>query len=229
MFADCEGSSFLSQRGTSGERIEERGFPKNAPPLPEQLGLGHTAQKLDAEPSGARQELAAARGELDGVIAGIRRFIAAEKNDDRTADLAGVLHALAQRALAGTAARIEACCDPGASARLSDNQAVQLANIAREALSTSLRHARPSQVRITLRSEAGAVRLEVSDDGIGFHRPSQKCGVGLTSMTARTREIGGTLDLQSAPGKGTRVVVHVPASATVPIAAGWPKDEPNET
>ena len=95
---------------------------------------------------------------------------------------------------------------------LSGDQSVQLANITREALSNSLRHAKPRHLTVTLRSDRETVTLEVSDDGMGFDPAApRRSGVGLSSITARTQEMRGTLDIQSAPGKGTRIIVHVPA------------------
>src|SRR6185436_16637043 len=111
-----------------------------------QLGLGHTVEKLEAEPAKARREFSAVRRELDDVIAEIRRFITAEAGTDKKVDFCGVLHALVDRLRAGTTADIALRCDQGASQRLTGDQAVQLANIAREALSNSLRHAKPQHV-----------------------------------------------------------------------------------
>lgn len=177
-----------------------------------QLGLGHTTQKLAAEPENAQKDLSTARKELDAVIAEIRRFILAEERAEQEADLSSVLRAMVERTRVTASAELELHCDPDASGRLTGDQAVQLANIAREALSNSLRHARPQQVQIALRSEPKAVCLEISDDGAGFDPQSQVRGVGLTSMAARAQEMGGTLDIQSAPGRGTRVRVRVPAA-----------------
>lgn len=186
-----------------------------------QLGLGHTVEKLEAAPAHARSELSAVRREMDTVIAEIRQFITAGAEAERAVDFGAVLHALAQRARSGTAARIALHCDPGAVARLTEDQAVHLANLTREALSNALRHGRPQRVDIALREEAAAVVLEIADDGAGFEPaeipPSTAAsprGVGLTSMRARVQEVGATLEIQSAPGQGTRVVVRVP----VPLA-----------
>jgi len=177
-----------------------------------QLGLNHTAQKIDADPAKSRNELSAVRGELDSVIAEIRRFITSEETAGKDVDLQRVLSALAERARARTSARIEVHCDSAAAARLSAAHAVQLANIAREALSNSLRHANPQKVELALRAGEQEIRFEVSDDGIGFDPQSPTPGVGLTSMAARAREIGGTLDIQSSPGHGTRIMVRIPVS-----------------
>ena len=179
-----------------------------------QLGLGHTLEKLEAEPANARREFSAVRRELDTVIAEIRQFITAEAETEKPVDFSAVLHSLVQRVRNGTAAQIALHCDPGASGRLTSDRAVQLANITREALSNSLRHGKPQRVEIALRSARETVTLEISDDGTGFDpKAPGRSGVGLVSMTARTQEIGGTLDIQSTPGRGTRVVVRIPASA----------------
>jgi signal transduction histidine kinase len=179
-----------------------------------QLGLGHTIDKLREKPAHARSELSSARRELDGVIAEIRQFITAEGGRQKSVDLSAVLEAMVQRGRQGASAKVDLVCDPEASKSLTGNQAVQLANIAREVFSNSLRHGKPQRISIALRcSIPGAVLLEVFDDGIGFDpKAPTRSGVGLVSIAARTQEIGGTLELESAPGKGTRVVVRIPAS-----------------
>lgn len=178
-----------------------------------QLGLGHTVEKLEADPAKAGRGLSAVRRELDTVIAEIRQFITAEAGADRSVDFGAVLHALVERARNGTTAQLDLQCDPGASERLASDQAVQLANITREALSNSLRHGRPQRVEIALRSDGETVVLEISDDGTGFDpKAPGRSGVGLASMTARAKEMGGALDIQSVPGKGTRIAVRVPTA-----------------
>jgi signal transduction histidine kinase len=178
-----------------------------------QLGLGHTVEKLEAEPAKARREFSAVRRELDAVIAEIRQFITTEAEVEKPVDFSAVLQSLVQRARNGTKAQIALHCDPKASERLTGDRAVQLANIAREALSNSLRHANPQRVEVALRSDGETVVLEVSDDGTAFdtNRSARK-GIGLSNMAARAREMGGPSEVRSAPGEGTRVVVRVPAS-----------------
>jgi len=184
-----------------------------------QLGLGHTIKKLEADPGKAGRELSAMREELDTVIAEIRQFITAETEGDKPVDFSAVLDALVQRARAGTTAQMALRCEPGVADRLTAAQAVQLANIAREALSNSLRHGKPQAVTITLRAERENVVLEISDDGAGFDSKSPNgSGIGLASMLSRTQEAGGKLEVQSSPGKGTRIVVRVPAFSCEPIA-----------
>ncbi len=194
-----------------------------------QLGLDHMVQEIEAEPGKARRELSAVRRELDAVIAEIRQFITAEAGADQNVAFSAVLQALVQRGRTGTTAQLVLNCDSGASERLTVDQAVHLANIAREALSNSLRHAKPQRVEIALRLKQEAVVLEISDDGAGFDpKVLGRSGVGLTSMTTRAQEMGGTLDIQSSPGKGTRVVVRVPALSPEPMGAEGPGDSTDE-
>jgi signal transduction histidine kinase len=182
-----------------------------------QLGLGHTLNKLVGEPAKAGGELSALRDELDAVIVEIRQFITTEATANEPVDFCAVLDALMQRARAGSTAELALRCDAAASARLSDDQAVQLANIAREALSNSLRHAQPRRVEVALRGDDESVILEIADDGTGFdsHSPARS-GVGLASMSARAREMGGTFEIESASGTGTRVAVRIPVEAPEP-------------
>ena len=183
-----------------------------------QLGLGHTAEKIQADPGKVGRKLSAARAELDAVIAEIRQFITAEAGSGQAVDFSAVLQALIQRARGGTTAEITLRTETEAAARLTGDQSVQLANITREALSNSLRHGQPTRVKIALRLNADTVHLEVTDDGAGFDPTAPgRSGVGLTSMLTRAREMRGTWHIQSAPGKGACITVRVPVAPRDPL------------
>lgn len=195
-----------------------------------QLGLGHTAQRLRSEPAHAGSELSAVRREINGVIGEIRQFITAETAGEpqREIDLRAVLQTLVTRASGGTTASIKLECDPTAARQVTPDQAVQLANIAREALSNALRHGRPRTVSLGLRLEGTFVVLEIADDGVGFDPPAHRgAGLGLVSMTTRATESGGTLEVNSSPGHGARIVVRLPVE---PPEATEPESlEPRES
>jgi signal transduction histidine kinase len=89
----------------------------------------------------------------------------------------------------------------------------ELYRIALEALNNALKHARASQVTVSLRCEDDRVALEIRDDGIGFDPAigRESGGVGLRSMAERAARMGGTLDIDSTPGGGTAVTVRVRA------------------
>lgn len=79
-----------------------------------------------------------------------------------------------------------------------------------EALQNVVKHGGSSTgARITLRQN-GALEFEVSDDGDGFDQRWVQAGAGLRNMRDRVESLGGTLVVQSAPGRGTRVRGTVP-------------------
>lgn len=85
-----------------------------------------------------------------------------------------------------------------------------LFRIAQEALTNVARHAQASQVTVTLERVDGGIRLVIADDGVGFDPAvRRRGGWGLMTMRERAEAVGGRLRLDSAPGKGTRVVVEV--------------------
>jgi signal transduction histidine kinase len=82
--------------------------------------------------------------------------------------------------------------------------------IGQEALTNIARHAQARNCWINLETDS-ELCLEISDDGRG--RPAQRhSGVGLASMRERAEELGGTFLIESPPGQGVRVVVHLPLS-----------------
>ena len=86
--------------------------------------------------------------------------------------------------------------------------------IAQEALSNVARHAAASRVVVTLSYLGDAVTLDVDDDGVGFDgqpRPRVDGGFGLPGMRERIAAAGGTLAIESVPGRGTTIAASVPA------------------
>lgn len=188
-----------------------------------QLGLLNTARRVERESPNAAADLAAARTGLDAVIAELRQFIlhqgSAEPKAART-NLADVLHALAQRPHVHQQTQVEIECDPVAAQRVSPRQAVQLANIAREALSNALRHASASRVALRLSQGPAEVRLEIEDNGRGFDpNQARTAGQGLANMQRRAEEEGGALTITSQPDAGTRLAVALPVQAEEPSPA----------
>jgi PAS domain S-box-containing protein len=90
--------------------------------------------------------------------------------------------------------------------------ALCLFRVTQEALRNAALHARARTVKVSLRTLEGGLELAVRDDGAGFvpalqrERPS----LGLASMRERVRLLEGELDIESAPGHGTTILVWVP-------------------
>lgn len=99
---------------------------------------------------------------------------------------------------------------------------VALLRTAQSALANIRTHAQAHHVVVSLTDATDAVRLDVVDDGVGFdatgwnaRERSRGGGYGLRSMRARLRELGGELDVESAPGDGAALSASVPLGAEV--------------
>jgi signal transduction histidine kinase len=84
-----------------------------------------------------------------------------------------------------------------------------LYRIAQEALANVARHSHARRVDVSLAYNLDSVQLSVADDGCGFE-VNTKHGMGLRSIRERVSSIHGTVQIQSAPGHGTRLLVQVP-------------------
>jgi signal transduction histidine kinase len=95
--------------------------------------------------------------------------------------------------------------------RLSPKVEEGLYRIAQEALNNALKHSQADHVAVHLYFNSRLVRLEVADDGLGFEPDTARehGGFGLRNMEERATRLGGTLAVESCPGKGTLVRVEV--------------------
>ncbi len=100
-------------------------------------------------------------------------------------------------------------CEPG-----SGLPAQFCGRIIQEALTNARRHARASLVRVSVRQVAGGLEGLVSDDGVGFDADrmdlSGPCHFGLRGFRLRAELLGGSVDINSRPGQGTRVRFFLP-------------------
>jgi two-component system NarL family sensor kinase len=88
---------------------------------------------------------------------------------------------------------------------------VGLYRIAQEALQNALRHAAASRILIRLESSLDKIRLTIEDDGRGFAVDGAAASrFGLVGMRERARLLGGSFQIESSPGDGTRVTAEVP-------------------
>jgi len=82
--------------------------------------------------------------------------------------------------------------------------------VTQESLANVARHSQANRVDISLMYNGGTVQLSVADDGRGFDMGLKGHGLGLRSIRERVSSIHGTVQFQSAPGQGTRIIVQVP-------------------
>jgi PAS domain S-box-containing protein len=124
----------------------------------------------------------------------------------------GLVSALTKQA-AATQARhelivlTELCDEPG----LPLHSKQELYRIAQEAMHNTVKHAHASQVVLRLEQAVDEVVLEIRDNGVGFDTTASFPGhLGLHSMRERVTNLGGTFEIVSEQGKGTRICVRIP-------------------
>lgn len=82
----------------------------------------------------------------------------------------------------------------------------------REGVLNAVRHARATEIRLSVGRGPAGYRAQLSDNGVGF-TPAATAGgnhYGLKGMKERVGNLGGTLDLESAPGAGTKITIAIP-------------------
>lgn len=125
----------------------------------------------------------------------------------------------------GLAVRFNADASPQP---LDDDVRVLLFQAVNELLVNVVKHAQAHNLEISMRREGGNLKVEVGDDGVGFQVPQtgpargEPCGFGLFSIRERLRPCGGLLEVHSASGAGTHIIL------TVPLAAGAPADDAHD-
>jgi signal transduction histidine kinase len=116
--------------------------------------------------------------------------------------------------------------------RLPEEVHIALYRIAQEALNNVVKHARASQVTLTLEcvegceDEQSSVELRISDNGCGFNaRHILPDHLGLGIMRERAQAIGATLHVISSPRQGTQVIVLWPAEEEEPDSEEFDLEE----
>jgi PAS domain S-box-containing protein len=107
--------------------------------------------------------------------------------------------------------------------RLASEIETTLYRIAQEALNNIAKHARAGHVEIILERRSDHVSLIVVDDGVGFDLAAmsdERRGFGLLGMQERAALVGANLEIESAPGEGTTILVRMPTApvTTVPLS-----------
>ena len=102
--------------------------------------------------------------------------------------------------------------------KLNNSKRTVLFRVAQSALNNVAQHARASEAEVDIRKFPGNIRMEIQDNGIAFNpdrillaaRPRR---LGLVSMRERVEMVGGDFAVESTPGQGTTIRVHIPFSA----------------
>ena len=173
------------------------------------LRLRTAAAVVPPELGEVHQELASAGTELDEVLGelrelsrGIHPAILSEGG------LGPALRTLARRSVVPVELEV------ATEGRLPERVEVTAYYVVAEALTNVAKHARASLVQVEVAASDGRVRLDVRDDGVGGADPAS--GSGLVGLRDRVAATGGTLRVDSRPGRGTSLLVELPLDAGRP-------------
>jgi signal transduction histidine kinase len=154
-------------------------------------GVGHAIERL--------------QGEIDALRGLVRELRPAALDE---LGLGPAIEGLAERA--GRHDGVEVEIDVGLHGRPPADVETAVYRIVQEALNNAVRHADARHVRVAVRTEPGALRADVTDDGGGFDPAAPTDGFGLAGMRERVALLGGELALESSPA-GTHVAAVLPA------------------
>jgi len=189
------------------------------------LHLEQAAAELGAQPDAAGTRLATVMNELNRITGDIRSTIFDLRSGElETRDAEAIVLAVADELQAHTLVALDVRAEGPVRPRLAPEQAEHLRHLVTEAFSNVLRHARASTVRVRMTCGARRFSLEIRDDGAGFD-PAVAAGrgrhgraQGLDNIRRRAELLGGTVAIESAPGRGTRLTLTMPVP-TVPRAS----------
>ena len=168
------------------------------------------AEAVVDDPDEIRQRLGGAVASIDGVISDLRSYIFGLRPSDLgDRHLERALRELVESV--GRSASVETSIelDPQAARALA-SRAATILQAAREATSNAVRHSDARSLLLRFCVCDDGVVLEIIDDGHGFDPDAQDGrGHGLGNLKARAESLGGSLEIDSAPGHGTTVRIRV--------------------
>ncbi|MDX1416903.1 MAG: 7TM-DISM domain-containing protein [Candidatus Promineifilaceae bacterium] len=161
----------------------------------------------DKDPQVARYDSERISLILRGALAEMRSLLLELRSDERyNQSLGQLLTTLAEIGQSRSRSKIAVVAADDVELPRAVNMAFY--RIAREALNNVINHARATQIEISLFQDRDQVELHIEDNGIGFDPQKVPDGhLGIAIMTERAIQIGGDLQIKSAPGKGTAVIV----------------------
>lgn len=213
-----ESRLLLRELAAHHEAVREREKASIAREVHDELGQVLTAMKI--ETSVCQMELAEALPEQAQRLSGLKKLIDQTLKISRNVVTAlrppaldlGLLPALewlTQRVEERLQLKCAVEIDPEVQ-NIDEARGVILFRIVQEALTNVARHAKASWVQIRIKQGAGGLTLLVEDNGCGFDPESISKTFGLVGIRERVWMLRGELEIDSAPGAGTRIIVTIP-------------------
>jgi signal transduction histidine kinase len=178
------------------------------------LSLESVDRRTNAEPEVA-QRLQQCISELRRLNQEVRTYLRELEPDEiQRQSFQDALGQMLDTGPAGPDVTVVRQLDQAAVTSIGPHQAIEVLNIVREAISNAVHHGRARSIVIRAERDATTVALAVQDDGRGFMTGnSEGGGHGLANMRARAMGMGGSLRVESAPGKGSRVLLLLPVAS----------------
>ncbi len=173
------------------------------------VGLSLQAQTLKVADPEVREALEANVASLDEAIAALRRFIfelPTEAPTDIRSDLREVITALTGP-YDDVSVEVSYTGDLDA---LTPTVCKDVRQFVSEAVSNALRHSGSDRITVRVDGRPDRLVIEVTDHGSGFDPETAVWGLGLANLQSRAHRAGGTLDIDSEPGKGTTLRASLP-------------------
>jgi ligand-binding sensor domain-containing protein/signal transduction histidine kinase len=194
------------------ERALERERTRIARDLHDDLGsrLSHIAMMADA--SAAADPEARIAGAARAAVQTMDELVwAVNARNDTVENFAYYVAQYAEEHVIGAGLRCRLELPPDLPPRpLAADMRRHLYLAVKEAINNALKHAGASEIRLSLRIDTHALAVEVADDGRGLPEAIDATGNGLKNFRERMDAAGGTLEVASAPGQGTRLTFTVP-------------------
>ena len=214
----------LAAFAAEASAVREQEKARVARELHDELAQSLTALKMDtmwvrdslsSDPAMALEKLAGMLAMLDDSIAATRR-IAADLRPLLLDDLGlpPAIEWLTQNFMQRSGVACE--LDMDEALELHEPYATAVFRIVQESLANVAKHANATEVEVVVARTAGEVTLRINDNGAGFQPggPRKLKSLGLAGMRERAHLLKGTLDIDSAPGAGTRVEARIPLGRT---------------
>jgi PAS domain S-box-containing protein len=215
----------LRELAAAANSVREQEKSRIARELHDELAQALTALKMDVAWTRERlapgqdalaAKLAAMQELLDSTVAATRR-ISADLRPLMLDDLglAPAAEWLVQNFRQRTGIQCELAIGAG-ELELDDERATAVFRILQESLTNVARHAQASQVEVNLDKTDHEVLLSVHDNGQGFSTatPRKRGSFGLMGLRERAQLLGGSVEIDSAPGEGTTIEVRIPLPET---------------
>jgi signal transduction histidine kinase len=171
------------------------------------MDLGMARAKLETDPAAAtalvgeaHEEAKRALAELRDLARGIHPAVLADRGLD------AAISALAARSPVPVGVDV-------ATGRLPDPVESAAYFVVAEALANAAKHARAAEIGVRITRHRDLLIVEVIDDGVGGADPAR--GSGLRGLADRVETLGGTLQVQSVPGRGTHLAAEIPLGGEV--------------